>query len=57
MKFTALVSAAAALLQCAQAAPDVNSTDVKLSTCQITEYILALQDDCGWESIHGKNRP
>jgi len=25
----------------------------KWKSCQITEYILALQDDCGFESIHG----
>lgn len=25
----------------------------QLSTCQITQYVLALQDDCGFESIHG----
>jgi len=24
-----------------------------VGSCEITEYILALQDDCGFESIHG----
>jgi hypothetical protein len=28
-------------------------TQAVVSSCQITEYILALQDDCGFESIHG----
>lgn len=30
-----------------------NSTGVASSTCTITEYVLALQHDCGFESIHG----
>lgn len=26
---------------------------MKTGSCQISEYLLALQDDCGFESIHG----
>lgn len=32
-----------------------NNTDLTTSTCKITEYVLALQDDCkfGYDTIHG----
>ena len=32
------------------------ATNSTTSSCQIEEYLLALQDDCGFESIHGNER-
>ena len=33
---------------------DVNDTMIETSSsCKITEYVLALQNLCGYESIHG----
>lgn len=55
MKFaSAFIATVAAVTQSASAAPLADSNSTKLTSCQITEYVLALQDDCGFESIHGK---
>ena len=56
MKFApALIATVAAVSQGATGAPLADSNSTKLTSCQITEYVLALQDDCGFESIHGKS--
>ena len=46
--FLTLVASVIACIYGANLRPSVST-----SACDITEYILALQDDCGFESIHG----